>query len=68
MQSDAAALIVATVIGIFTTYLVFCLEDILLGELFSNTVNIAVALFIGGTVQLLTRHFLINRLKARKRP
>jgi len=65
MTHDSSALIAATIIGILTTYLVFCLEDILLGGIFSDTVNISLALFIGGTTHLLVRYFLLKKARPR---
>ncbi|WP_213993602.1 hypothetical protein [Sodalis sp. dw_96] len=66
MTHDTMALIVATIIGILTTYLVFSLEDILAGGMLSDTVNISLALFIGGTTHLLARHFLLKKARPRK--
>ncbi|TKI03966.1 hypothetical protein [Martelella alba] len=68
MTRETSALIAATIVGILTTYLVFCLEDIFLGDMLSDTVNISLALLIGATAHLLTRHFFVKKNHNASRP
>ncbi|XBS69766.1 hypothetical protein ABK905_26360 [Acerihabitans sp. KWT182] len=70
MTQDTSALFAATLVGILTTYLAFCLEDLFWGGMLSDAVNISLALFIGGGAHLLVRHAFFKKEpdRARLRP
>lgn len=63
MKNDSAVLILATFIGIMSTYVVFWFEYAFLPDLFSDVVNVAIALFLGAVSHGLCRHFLLKEKK-----